>query len=216
MQLANEWWARQAAEEYGHALAAFQAECPRIENRKEVKNKDGSTRYKYAPFEHVDAVARPILAKYQVATSCSIESKDTLFVATWRVQVGSHFRDLTFSFPLPDFKKLAQDMHCNEMQAQVAATSYLKRMTFCSALHIVCEDEDSNGAPVAANMALCEPEQLAEIDRLMTESKVDRKRFLAWLDPEIASLAELKERDFTRARDELKALAARRRKEAVK
>src|SRR3990167_1376134 len=56
-----------AAQAYREAMSGFQAECPIIAKKREVRNKPekgGGLRYKYAPIEDIGIIIKPLLQKY--------------------------------------------------------------------------------------------------------------------------------------------------------
>ena len=75
--------AEQAKEAFVQAMADFQSECPVIEKKKKVMNKDGSTvRYKYAPLDSIVEQIRKPMAKYGLAYTWTVKNESGFITAT--------------------------------------------------------------------------------------------------------------------------------------
>jgi len=199
MTMADDWRRQQAAENYGNAIAAFQAECPQIIKEHLVKSKDGSDRYRFAPLEDIDTVVRPIMARHKISAMGEMLTEGEMFKVTWRIQVGSHFEDKRFSLPRPDIRELAKAMYCNEAQAAIAAQSYFRRTTYAMALNIVVAKEDNDTAALG-DVLLMNEKQKTELADLMQQANISEERLLNWiqkgLPPAERSLGKLTQNDF--------------------
>jgi len=208
MDLCTRWNAEQSAIRYGEAIAGFQAECPQIVKTKAVNNKDGSLRYHFAPFEEIDRIVRPFLKANRIGVSFEFQTKDGLLQATWHIQVGAHKQARQYSMPSPDYAKLAADCRCNEPQAQIVATSYFKRNTFCAALGVVCTGEDSDGGRMLESHGITE-EQAEELEKLLKATKANMPRFFVWASEAerrpITALKELSLKTWTLAKQDAEA-----------
>lgn len=198
-ELYERWQTNRAAEEFGRALAKFQAECPPVVKRREVMNKGGGVRYTFAGFEDVMLVARPHLIAAGIAVSFSAPKVDAgLFAMICRVQVGSHAEDRPFTAPMPNLAEVAKAMYLTEPQAFGLVLSYYKRYSFCAALNVVVTGEDNDAAldpTVGENEVKQINEKIEECEK--TGNPVDMDRFLKWLAVE--SLDQLTMAGFSKA-----------------
>jgi hypothetical protein len=146
MELCNQWQDRRAAEIYGDAIAGFQADMPPVTKGRSVMNKPekgGGLRYRFASIDDVDKVARPILAKYKLSVSGTINVGETAILVRWTIQCGAHKEYRDFALPKIAATGIAQGV--NPVQDMGAWMSYLRRYTYTMALNIVVEDEDTDG-----------------------------------------------------------------------
>lgn len=131
---------RDAEKQFAAAFVALQGDMPPIEAVKAVPNTNGSTRYKFAPYEEIMDKVRPVLQKHGFTLSFSSEFKDDRVIQACTLQhVGGH-------------KRTNQSMArvgkgppgSSEAQGDGAASTYAKRYALCDCLNIVVE-HDSDG-----------------------------------------------------------------------
>jgi len=178
--LQRRWSADRAAEAFAEALTGFQADCPMVQKRREVKNKDRTTtRYKFAGYEDVLRVAQPHLAKHRIAHNFSTPpGPEGQYVIVCHLRVGSHAEDRSFTCDRPNIAKLAEAMYCNEAQAVQAWESYRKRAAFCNATGLVVCDEDTD---MEGAIQCIGSKQIAEINGLLEETGTQLDWFLKFL-----------------------------------
>lgn len=200
--LHEKWQQARAQERYAEALAAFQAECPRI--KKSRTTKGGKWNFQYASLDDIDEVIRPLLAKHGITISFnsehSVADKANVINVTCRIRVGSYFEDEKFGCPVP------VDLNASQPQQWGAALSYAKRYALCAALNIVVTDEDTDAAGVVTTITAVE---MVQLEDLIREKKVNVAHFLKWVgdfEPKgaIESLELMPRVKFTKALDGLK------------
>lgn len=138
--------ADQAREAFFEALSAFQAECPVIGKDRQVRNRDGTPRYRYAALEDIMRIIVPHLR----ANGLSVRF-DAQFEATPPAQVitcivnhrDGHSERSEFRTPID-----SGSGGMNAQQASASALTYGRRYALLNALGIVVggEDDDGQGA----------------------------------------------------------------------
>ena len=128
-----------ARDEYFRALAGFQYECPAIEKRKAVYDKDGQLRYKYAPLDDIVAQVKGLLVKYGFSYTIKTEQvPDSVTAICQTNHRMGHSEDTSFLIPI-DAKA-----YMNIAQKVASALTYAKRYAFCDAFGIMTADEDDD------------------------------------------------------------------------
>lgn len=125
-------------EEYNYAMSQFQNECPVIEKKSVVKNKDGrSIRYKYAKIESIVDQIKPILKKYGFSYTVDTQVEDGWVSAKVKViHTAGHSETSTFRVPTEN------SQYMNKSQNFASALTFAKRYAFCNAFGILTGDED--------------------------------------------------------------------------
>lgn len=138
-ELKQEW----AREEYNRAMAAFQAECPVIQKRKqardETKNKD---LYKYAPLDDIIAQTQVLIAKHGFSYTFRQENDgNKVKVACIVSHASGHSEESVME------TGLATKTNIMSGPQQIASTvTFNKRYAFCNAFGIMTGDEDMDAA----------------------------------------------------------------------
>lgn len=181
MEMQANWEDRQARQKFNEALAAFQAQMPPV-----FKGRQESTgKYRYAAYEDIMKVARPILREHGLAVSFSqIEDENTLTITCRIAHIAGHSTETPFTLPKDGPIKRKDGSNVTSMaQAQGSANSYAKRYCLCNALDIVVTGEDDDGA--GAMLHTLNEEQALEVEKRLIEcEKIDKgmtSRFLEWL-----------------------------------
>ena len=199
MEFFEKWESRIAAENYGHALAAFQAQCPQIVKRRQI-DLGGGKGPLFASLDDIHEVIKPILAANGLAVRYSAEMTDSgQMRATCFIRHGRHEEASEVTLPVPT------QMRVNDCQKMGAALSYAKRYALCAALNIVVTDEDNDAATV---METITEEQMAQLEEWIEVSGADRVRFLKRFA--IEKLADMPATQFLVAIGELKRKAAQK------
>ena len=199
MEFFEKWEARIAAEQYGHALAAFQAQCPQIVKRRQI-DLGGGKGPLFASLDDIHDVIKPILAACGLSVRFSAEMTDAgQMRAKCFVRHGRHEEASEVTLPVPT------QMRVNDTQKMGAALSYAKRYALCAALNIVVTEEDNDAATV---METITDEQMAQLEEWIEVSGADRARFLKRFA--IESLPQMPAQQFLVAIGELKRKAAQR------
>lgn len=188
----------QARKEFFQSFAEFQSEMPPI-----LKEKQGMN-YKYASYEDIMRVARPILQKHGLATSFSQSENETHLTVICRVShIGGHTEETPFTLP-KDGQKMTKDGRpiTTLAQAQGDANTYAKRYCLCNALDIVVTGDDRDMQPVITTITAMQSDELTAM--LTNAPQGTLKDLLTWAGVE--SLAELPTAKFNTAK---KAIAAK-------
>lgn len=142
MAMRRELKAEWSREQYFDALTKFQSICPQIEKTIPVKNKDGTTRYKFPPIEYVHQKVQPFLEKhgfsYTFATEQDATSVTSICIGHHR---DGHEERTKFSAPID------KEAYMTKQQQVASALSFCDRYSFKRLFGIVfCgEDDDTNG-----------------------------------------------------------------------
>jgi len=128
---------RQAERDFAAAFVDLQAELGSFKATKAVPDKQGNTRYTYAPYEQIMAVVQPLLRKFGFSISFSTDISEGRVVQTCTLQHQSgHHRE---------FKSYVRTgsgpYGASETQADGAAMTYGKRYALCNALNITIEHD---------------------------------------------------------------------------
>lgn len=155
---------RKAAKDFAEAFIKLQREIPKIKATKTIPDKYGNIKSSFAPFEEIDAQARPIcLANgftYSFSEAESPAGKITKICIL--EHVGGHRRSNPYTVRIG-----SGPPGCSESQSDGAAHSYAKRGALCDALNIVVTGIDNDarmeGAPISAKSAKDLRERLENI-----------------------------------------------------
>lgn len=163
---------RDAGREFARDFAAMQSEMPDIKATKPVPNKDGTLRYRFAPYEEIMDSVQPLLRRYGFAVSYS-SSWDAPRVTMTCILThrGGHTRENSFAVRVGQGPPGASDSQCDG-----AAMTYAKRGALCNALNIVVDHDDDgrvqgDPTPITASQA-------ADLRAKCEDVGADKKRFL--------------------------------------
>lgn len=137
-----------AKREFAAAFVALQGEMPAVKATKAVNNKDGTVRYKFAPYEDIMKQAQPFLKQHKFTVTFDNKMDEQRVVAICTLMHASgHSRENSFACRIGSGPPGSSDQ-----QADGSASSYAKRLALCNALNIIVEhiDDDARllGAPV--------------------------------------------------------------------
>jgi hypothetical protein len=163
---------RNAKKEFARAFAALQRDIPRIKATKIIPDRNGGMRSSFAPFEEIDAQARPICLQHGFTYSFSegaFQQGKITKICTLQHE-GGHERSNPYSV------RIGQGPPgCSESQADGSAHSYAKRGALCDCLNIVIVGIDNDarmeGAPVTR-------EQSEELERRCKMANANVETFL--------------------------------------
>ncbi len=165
--------AKNAEREFNQAFAKFQSELPAINATKIVPDKQGITKYKYAPFEEIMDVVKPVLVANGFSVSFNsrfMEGGRIVSICTLR-HVGGHSISNEFAVRIG-----AGPPHASEPQADGSAKNYAKRGAFCDAINLVVEHDDDArmiGQPIREALA-------EDLEYRVKECGADREAFLKY------------------------------------
>jgi len=169
---------RQAASEFAHAMAAFQANCPPIAKNKkaDIATRSGTNfQYTFADLPQIAKTIAPHLQAVGLAYTWDSKVADKQIVCACILQhVNGHKQVASFTCPVESGAGMS------EQQKYAAALSFARRQSLVQVLGLCTVDpeaETMDPTPITA-------EQAADLAALCDECKVDRKRVLKWLKVE--------------------------------
>lgn len=128
---------KDAERKFATAFVALQADMPNIEALKPVPARDGSVKYKYAPYEEIMDKVRPLLHRHGFTVTFSMRFADGRIIQTCTLQhTAGHKRSNDFAVRVGGGPPGA-----TESQADGAAATYAKRGALCDALNIIIEKD---------------------------------------------------------------------------
>lgn len=134
---------------YFSALSKFQSECPVIQKRKEVKNKDGSVRYAYAPLDDIVAQAGPHLKNNGFSWSYRTENiQDGITVVCDTHHEMGHGESSPVTIPIE------KEAFMNDAQKSASAITFASRYAFRNAFGILTGDTDDDGNAMGGGIAV--------------------------------------------------------------
>lgn len=171
VQLYERMQALDAEKQFAAAFVALQSEMPKVQATRPVPNRDGSLRYKFAPFEDIMAQVGLILQRNGFTVSFSSDFKEGRILQTCTLQhVGGHKRSNTFAVRVGQGPPGSTDT-----QADGAANTYAKRFALCDALNIVIGHLDSDARLEGGSVT---QQQAEELERRVHETNSDVPAFL--------------------------------------
>ncbi len=144
--------ARRAEKEFAVAFNQLMSEMPFISATKPVPNKDGTTRYKYAPLDEIEPKVRPVALRNGFSYSFAEGKSDAGTVSKILTiqHKGGHYRSNMFTV------RRSTPPNANDSQADGNTHSYAKRGAFCDGFGIVVEHDDDArmiGKPIGKALA---------------------------------------------------------------
>lgn len=130
---------RNAMTAFNAAMAKMQSDMPIIDRNSAIAV-NGSVRSKFASFDHIMKIVRPILQQYGFAVSFRTGSDAQIITVTGVLMHKEGHREET-SMSLPVDSSGSK----NAVQAIGSSTSYAKRYVLCALLNIATGDEDDDG-----------------------------------------------------------------------
>lgn len=158
---------------FARDFVALQAAIPAMEKSKEVKNKDGSHRFAYAPFEEIMDAVKPLAQEHNFGITFDTETVErSITVHCILIHSSGHEKRNKQTVRIG-----SGPPGSSEAQADGAATSYAKRFALCAALNITIETdrEEARGGDAITE------EEAAELEKGVTETGIAPVKFLKWL-----------------------------------
>jgi hypothetical protein len=147
-----------AKKAFASALAALQAELPRVAPTKAVPNNDGTTRYKFAPYEEIMQALAGLLVKHGFAISFSQRVDESRFVAICTLShIGGHSENNEYAV-----RAGKGPPGSSESQADGAASSYAQRMALRQRFNIVDGNEHDDARLLGAMITPQQAQSLRE------------------------------------------------------
>lgn len=133
---------RNAKAAFDEAFSRMWPELPEIDEKGTIKNKDGSTKSRYAKYEDIQAAVRPVLAKFGFALRHRTEWPGNNIIRIVGILSGhGHSEESAFEAP-PD-----KNDYRTAIQDQGSTVSYGKRYTTEDLLNIITRGRDNDGQP---------------------------------------------------------------------
>lgn len=195
--------ARAAERAFARALTRIAGQIPQIEKNGVIDLGQGKGKIPFAKWEDMDAAIRPILNAEGLTLSFNSKPKPGdgggMTITGRLLHEDGHFDTTEISLALDSGPGR------NNLQAMGSTLSYGKRYCAEMLLNIVRKGQDDDGRAGGAKYASAA--QVAEIDKLLTDTKADRPRFMQMFA--IAELKNLTEQSYVAAKNMLSARAAK-------
>lgn len=161
---------RDAERQFTQAFAKLQSELPQIQAIKPVPNKDGTVRYRFAPYEELMEKLQPFLTANGFAISFNSRFDNGRMIAVCELgHISGHSKSNEFAVRIGQGPPGA-----TETQSDGAAKTYAKRGALCDALNIVVSHDDD--ARIIG--AMIDPSKAAELRQRVRELGRDEAMFL--------------------------------------
>lgn len=132
---------RQALMDFNRARHAAMMEMPYIDRDGRIKNKAGEVQSRFATFEAIDRIVRPITHRHGILYGFNPQDKQGGVLVTCELShTGGHVQNYG-----PMFVPLDSSGAKNNAQGAGSSLSYGKRYTLCAALNIVTVGQDDDG-----------------------------------------------------------------------
>ena len=162
---------RNAKKAFAMAFRAMQAELPPIIPTKIVPDKNGNTKFKYAPYDELMRIVGPIMQKHGFAPSFSTKFNEGRVTSVCTlIHDDGHERTNEYSVRIGSGPPGA-----TESQADGAANQYAQRGALCDALNIVIQGRDNEAKDLGAPVTFAQSESLRQ---RVYETKSDERAFL--------------------------------------
>lgn len=201
LQMQREIITERRRESFQRAFALLAARMPQVtkDGVVELTNKDGKRlgRYKFAKWEDMDTVIRPLLSEYGFALTFYSRVGDggrTIFGGRL-LHIDGH------SETAERYLKPDPGPGRNDLQAEGSGQSYAKRYTAEALLNIVRKGEDDDG--VSAMAVKLTDKQADELGNLLVATKTSPEKFLTMFVTGCDSVADIPARDFARLKNAL-------------
>ncbi|MEM9109510.1 MAG: ERF family protein, partial [Planctomycetota bacterium] len=197
MELQERWESKIAREQYCHAVAAFQGECPQIKKERSIDMGRGSGPT-YASFDDIMRVVQPLLTKHGLSVMFDTSvGENNMLTVVCRVLGHGHEERNSVTLPMP------ASMKVNDTQKMGAANKYGQRYALVNALNIVVTDEDTDAAGL--DLTPINDNQANAIEELLSQCNPDdRTRFWVWLQLQPGQYDRIPASRFTEIVDKLR------------
>lgn len=181
---------------YTRALGEAQQELPEIPERGGIRNAKNEIQSKYALWEDINTLIKPVLSKHGFALSFRVGQEGDKITVTGVLSHREGHSEQTTMF-LPSDTSGSK----NAVQAVGSSISYGKRYTAQALLNLTSRGEDDDGMGAGGNAPITD-EQFEQIQELIDKSNTDIEKYCAYM--KVGALKEIRARDFDRAVDALK------------
>jgi hypothetical protein len=166
---------REARMEFNRELAAFRAECPKIQQNRTAKiatNGGGGYEFTYAELDEITRIVDPLLTKRGFSYRWESDTDDKKMLTSTFVltHVNGHAERTPFRLPTDNASGMSPQQKIG------AADSFAKRKAMCNGLGIVTTDNPMDAAAAAeAEGGLINDAQLKELSALIANTAKGRK-----------------------------------------
>lgn len=130
--------AKSSEQQFNAAFSQLQSELPQVEATESVPNRDGSVRYKFAPFPKIMEKIQPFLTSHGFSVSFNSRfDNGRMIVVCSLMHISGHSRTNEFAVRIGQGPPGA-----SETQADGAAKTYAKRGALCDCLNIAIDHDD--------------------------------------------------------------------------
>lgn len=174
MDLQDRWEAAQARKAFVAAIAAFKAEPMRILKSKQV-NIPGGAKFAHATLADVCDGVVAALSKHGLSHKWELQQEgDRITVMCILTHEAGHSeRTMLSGLPDDSGKK-------NGIQQIASTVTYLQRYTLMAAVGLAAKDMDDDGRGAGTPKPKLTPEQIANLEALITEVGSNKINFLKW------------------------------------
>ena len=159
--------ARNAEAEFNAAMASMQSEMPSIAERGAI-TVNNQTRSKYATFEDINDIVKPIMQQFGFAVSFRVETVQAgMSVTGILMHRAGHREQTTMLLPLDSSGSK------NAVQALGSSVSYGKRYVLCALLNITTRGEDDDGNAAVPQKKMVTPAQAKQLDAMLAQCMQD-------------------------------------------
>jgi hypothetical protein len=169
-ELKEEW----AKSEFFREMAELQNEMPQIKKTKQVKNKDGTVRYSYAPLEDIILQVKALIKKHNFSYQINTEVNNDKVKAICIVRhTAGHIEQSSFEVGID------KEGYMSEPQKYASALTFAKRYAFCNAFGIMTADEDDDAVSVKPAYTNTEKRKIDEFDQMAEAQKpaTDKQKY---------------------------------------
>ncbi len=162
-----------AKRDFAAAFSDLQGDMPAIKAEKAVPNKDGSTRYHYAPYEDIMKQVAPLLRKhgFTLSFSTKVEAPRVTAICTLMHRSG-HERTNEYAVRIG-----SGPPGSSETQADGAAYSYAQRGALCDALSITVSGRDNDARDIGASIT---QDQAEDFRQRVAATRTNEQQFLKY------------------------------------
>ena len=164
--------AKRAEREFAAAFSKLQSDMPQVAATNAVPNKDGTIRYRFAPFDEIMEAVQPFLTKHGFSVSFNSRHSEGRLTAICTLRhISGHSQSNEFAVRIGSGPPGA-----TETQSDGAAKTYAKRGALSDALNIVV-DKDEDARMIGK---LINEEQAAELEKRVKACGANEAAFLKY------------------------------------
>lgn len=156
--LRKEVRAEEAKEAFTQSMSLFQAECPIIEKKKGVNDKNGKERYKYTPIEDIIIKVKPVLTKHNLSYKFDeVKDEKNVTAVCTITHIKGHSESSSFKV------EIGKEDYMSDAQKYGARMTFAKRYAFCNALGIITGGEDTDAGGKDKKAPFIPPEKKTNV-----------------------------------------------------